>query len=176
MLQERQLPLGGDPLQVINPLNSRVAAFAGRGAHDQLAGDGGFAARGVAFKVDADVVDLLGLDGVHGAHGEGWVLHDEGEGDRVVEDVLERDDDVVPGPDQEGALRLGGQSHPEERDEVLPARQRRQAERALALAQAAGLEVDLDADLRAALRPRGRVNDLLRVEVRTVDLQGGQRR
>ena len=162
----------GDPLQVVNPLNPSVAAFAGRAGHNQLAGDGRLAARWVSFEVDRDVVDLLGLHRVRGADGERAVLHEEGEGDGAVEDVLEGDDDAVAGSDQEGALRLGGQGHPEEGDGVLAARERRQGQDALALAQVAGLKVHLHADLRAALCPRRRVDDLFRVEVWTVSLKG----
>lgn len=114
------LPLRGYPLQVIDPLDPSLTAFPRRAGDNQLGGDGGFAARWVSLEEDCDVVDLLGPRGVYGAHGEGRVLHDVGEVHGVEEDVLERNDDVVPCSDQEGPLGLGGQSHAKEGDDVFP--------------------------------------------------------
>lgn len=39
----------------------------------------------------------------------------------MIENVLEGDDYVVPGSDQEGTLGLREQSHSEEGDDILPA-------------------------------------------------------
>lgn len=166
--------LGRDALQVVHPLHSCLIALAWRARHDELAGDGGLAAGGVALERDSNVVDLLGPHELHGANGEGGVLHREGEGDSLEEDVLEGDEDVIACADEEGALGLGGQRLSEERDDILAAYERGQLQEALGLPQAAGLEVYLHADLRASLGPRGCNDDLFHVEVRAVGLKGNK--
>lgn len=92
----------------------------------------------------------------------------------MIENVLERDDYVVPGPDQEGTLRLGGQSHSKERDNILPTCNRRQHQDAFGLTQVAGLKIDFHADFTSSLSPWGSANDLFRVEVLTVSLKEEQ--